>query len=82
MHTEIKTVEDFTKLMMSTPYTMGEDIEDRLERMGSTHGHDIEATGGVETYDKLALKRITIVNDAMRRGQYLEPGDAGMQVPQ
>ena len=76
MTAEINTVQDFEKLMLGTPYTMGEEIEDRLERMGSTHGHDIEATGGVETYDKLALKRITIVNDVMRRGQYLEPVNA------
>ncbi len=76
MSTEIKTVEDFEQLMMETPYTVGEEIEDRLERMGSTHGHDIEATGGVETYNKLALKHVTIVNDAMRRGQYLEPVNA------
>ena len=62
--------------MMGIPYTIGEDLEDRAERMGSTHGHDIASTGGVETYDKLALKHITVVNDAMRRGMYLEPINA------
>ena len=72
----INTKEDFERLMNETPYTIGEEIEDRAERMGSTHGYDIEGTGGVESYDKLALKQVTVVNDAMRRGQYLEPVNA------
>ena len=49
MTTEIKTVEEYQKLMMELPYTIGEDLDDRAERMGSTHGHDIASTGGVET---------------------------------
>ena len=56
MSGEIKTVEDYQRLMMETPYTIGEELDDRSERAGSTDHYDVEVTGGVETYNKLALK--------------------------
>jgi len=51
---------------------MSEEINDRLERIGSSMIYDIVSNGGQEAYEKLALKIPTIVNDYMERGLRFE----------
>ena len=51
---------------------MSEEINDRLERPGSSMVYDIVVTGGQEAYEKLVLKIPTIVNDYMERGLRFE----------
>jgi len=70
---EIKDRKSFVKAMMKTPYTLGEDIEDRDSRLGSSHQWDIYERGGLEAYNTVGLKRVTPENDFMTRGKKLEP---------
>ena len=51
---------------------MSEEINDRLERIGSGMIYDIVAEGGHDAYEKLVLKIPTQLNDVMRRGMKLE----------
>ena len=51
---------------------MQQEINDRLERIGSSMIYDIVANGGHEAYEKLVLKIPTPPNDYMERGVRLE----------
>lgn len=51
---------------------MQEEINDRLERIGSGMAYNIVAEGGHEAYEKLVLKIPTEMNDFMERGLRLE----------
>ena len=70
---EINNEEDFIRAMMETPYTLGDDIEDRNSRLGSSQQYDIYENGGVETYNTVALKKVIPENEYMTRGKKLEP---------
>ena len=48
------------------------EIEDRLERIGSSMIYDIVANGGHEAFEKLVLKIPTTMNDLMERGVRFE----------
>ena len=51
---------------------MEEEINDRLERIGSGMAYNIVAEGGHEAFEKLVLKIPTQMNDFMERGLRLE----------